>query len=105
MAVLGRYLNHLAFLDKGISNDAREMARIGADVIAASMQYDQIARWALDGYGSAQHEPLPLGVFSMTRSSIYGLHYLDNMDNVKTSEKLTNQGNYRRKMAEPMGKK
>lgn len=32
LAVLGRYLDHLAYLD-GIEKETRELARIGADVI------------------------------------------------------------------------
>ena len=86
---MGRYLDHIAYLD-GVEKETRELARIGADVIAASMQCNQVARWSFDGFQAREHSPLPLGVFTMSRSSMYGLHYLDSMDKVHTEEKLVN---------------
>ena len=70
-----------------MSEQFREIARIGSDVIAASMQADQIARWSLNGFGDQNHETMPLGIFAMTRSSIYGLHYLYNIKNVRDRTK------------------
>jgi hypothetical protein len=87
-AILSEYLNHLAYSET-LSDEARELARIGSDVIAASMQADQIARWSLDGYGDDNHTSLPLGVFAMTRSSVYGLHYLYNIKKVREKKKMT----------------
>ena len=86
-AILSEYLHHLAYSD-ALSGEARELARIGSDVLAASMQADQIARWSLDGYGDKNHQSLPLGVFAMTRSSVYGLHYLYNIKNVREKKKM-----------------
>lgn len=85
-AILGEFLDYVAS-DEEISDILREMARIGSDVIAASMQADQIARWSLDGFGDPKHDSRPLGVFAMTRSSVYGLHYLYNIKNVRDKNK------------------
>jgi len=87
LAILAEYLDHLAYVE-AVSKSTREQARIGADVIAASMQADQIARWSLHGFGDPDHDERPLGVFAMTRSSIYGLHYLDNIKEVHQKSKL-----------------
>ena len=87
LAILSEYLDHLAY-NKEINKSIREQARIGADVIAASMQADQIARWSLHGFGESDHDSRPLGVFVMSRSSIYGLHYLDNIKAVHQKTKL-----------------
>ena len=86
-AILAEYLHHIAYSGE-LSEEARELARIGSDVLAASMQADQIARWSLDGYGDGNHHSLPLGVFAMTRSSVYGLHYLYNIKNVREKKKM-----------------
>lgn len=85
-AILGEFLDYVAS-DEEISDTLREMARIGSDVIAASIQADQIARWSLDGFGDPKHDSRPLGVFAMTRSSVYGLHYLYNIKNVRNKTK------------------
>ena len=74
-----------------------ELARIGSDVLAASMQADQIARWSLDGYGDNNHHSLPLGVFAMTRSSVYGLHYLYNIKKVREKGKMVSIGKFIKK--------
>lgn len=92
-AILSQYLHHLAYSDE-LSDEARELARIGSDVLAASMQADQIARWSLDGYGDSDHQSLPLGVFAMTRSSVYGLHYLYNIKKVREKEKMVSIGKF-----------
>ncbi|MFL2881555.1 MAG: hypothetical protein ACJ0CN_00075 [Candidatus Poseidoniaceae archaeon] len=85
-AILGQFLDYVAS-DEEVSDILREMARIGSDVIAASMQADQIARWSLNGFGDPKHDSRPLGVFAMTRSSVYGLHYLYNIKNVRNKTK------------------
>ena len=58
------------------------------------MQADQIARWSLDGYGDSNHQSLPLGVFAMTRSSVYGLHYLYNIKKVREKENMVSIGKF-----------
>jgi len=93
MAILSEYLHHIAYSEE-LSAESRELARIGSDVIAASMQADQIARWSLDGFGEEEHDPRPLGVFAMTRSSIYGLHYLYNIKKVREQSKMVSIGKF-----------
>lgn len=93
MAVLAEFLDFFAN-DDSVNNVIREEARIGCDVIAASMQADEIARWSYDGYGSNEHQSLPMGVFVMTRSSIYGLHYLYNIKQVRTKTKMISIGKF-----------
>ena len=87
MGILAEYLEILASREE-LSDEIREMARIGTDVIAASMQADQIARWSLHGFGQPNHDIRPLGVFAMTRSSVYGLHYLYNLKTVREKTKM-----------------
>ena len=92
-AILAEFLHHIAYSDE-ISAEMRELARIGSDVIAASIQADQIARWSLNGFGEQDHDSRPLGVFSMTRSSVYGLHYLYNIKKVREQEKMVSIGKF-----------
>jgi hypothetical protein len=90
-AILAEYLQHLAFSDN-ISEEIRELARIGSDVIAASMQADQIARWSFSGFG--EHDSRPIGIFAMTRSSVYGLHYLYNIKKIREHSKMVSIGKF-----------
>ena len=93
MAVLAQFLDFFAN-EETVNDVIREEARIGCDVIAASMQADEIARWSFDGYGAENHQSLPLGVFAMTRSSIYGLHYLYNIKQIRTKSKMISIGKF-----------
>jgi hypothetical protein len=91
LLVLGEYLNHIAFIKDKIHSDIREQARIGADVIAASSQY---AVAAFESISDEDSPSIPLPVFALSRSSIYGLIYLDNVDLVRKGEKLPSPGAY-----------
>ena len=92
-AILAEYLDLMASMD-GVSNEIREQARIGSDVIAASMQADQVAKWSLNGFGNKSHDVRPIGVFAMTRSSIYGLHYLYNIKQVRGKKPTVQIGKF-----------
>ena len=89
--VLGEYLNHIAFIRDKIHTDIREQARIGADVIAASSQYTMAA---VDSLSEEDTQSNSLPVFALSRSAIYGLIYLDNVDLVKKGEGLPSPGRY-----------
>ena len=91
LMVLGEYLSHISFIKEKIPIEVREEARIGADVIAASSQY---LHAAVDSLSSEDSSPLPLPVFGLTRSSIYGLLYLDNVDLVRKKERLPSTGRF-----------
>jgi hypothetical protein len=89
--VLGEYLNHIAFIRDKIHTDIREQARIGADVIAASSQYS-IA--AIDSLSEEDTPSNSLPVFALSRSAVYGLIYLDNVDLVRQGERLPSPGKF-----------
>ena len=89
--VLGEYLNHIAFIRDKIHTDIREQARIGADVIAASSQYTMAA---VDSLSEEDTPSNSLPVFALSRSAIYGLIYLDNVDLVKKGEGIPSPGRY-----------
>ena len=91
LMVLGEYLNHISFIKDKIPVNVREEARIGADVIAASSQY-LIA--AVESLSDEDTPSIPLPVFALTRSAIYGLLYLDNVDLVRKKEKLPSPGKF-----------
>lgn len=88
--ILGEYLNHIAFIKDKIPSDIRELARIGADVIAASSQYTLSAIESLEKSDSSR----PLPVFALVRSSIYGMQFLENIDLVRDQHKLPSPGSY-----------
>ncbi len=83
--VLGEYLNHIAYIKDKLPSQLREEARIGADVIAASSQYT-IA--AVDSLSDEETPSNALPVFALSRSAVYGLIYLDNVDLVRQGERL-----------------
>ena len=91
LMVLGEYLSHISFIKDKIPVNVREEARIGADVIAASSQYS-IA--AVESLSEEDTPSIPLPVFALTRSAIYGLLYLDNVDLVRRKEKLPSPGKF-----------
>ena len=88
--ILGEYLNHIAFIKDMIPSEIRELARIGADVIAASSQYTLTAIESLEKSEVAR----PLPVFALVRSSIYGMIYLENIDLVREKKKVPSPGKY-----------
>ena len=88
--ILGEYLNHIAFIKDKIPSEIRELARIGADVIAASSQYTLTAIESLE----KSDIPKPLPVFALVRSSIYGMIYLENIDLVREKKKVPSPGKY-----------
>ena len=89
--VLGEYLSHIASIKDKIDSDTREQARIGADVIVASSQYS-IA--AVDAFSDEDTPSAALPVFALSRSAIYGLLYLDNVDLVRKEEDLPSPGRF-----------
>lgn len=91
LMVLGEYLSHISFIKDKIPVNVREEARIGADVIAASSQYS-IA--AVESLSEEDTPSIPLPVFALTRSAIYGLLYLDNVELVRKKEKLPSPGKF-----------
>jgi len=88
--ILGEYLNHIAFIKDKIPSEIRELARIGADVIAASSQYYLSAIESLENPESSR----PLPVFALVRSSVYGMIFLENLDLVREQKKLPSPGHY-----------
>ena len=91
LMVLGEYLSHISSIRDKIASNIREEARIGADVIAASSQYSIAAVESLSGEDTPS---IPLPVFALTRSAIYGLLYLDNADLVRKKERLPSPGKF-----------
>ena len=91
LMVLGEYLSHISFIKDKIPVNVREEARIGADVIAASSQYS-IA--AVESLSEEDTPSTPLPVFALTRSAIYGLLYLNNVDLVRRKEKIPSTGRF-----------
>ena len=91
MSVLGEYLHYISSIRDKLPGDVREEARIGADVIAASIQYSSAAR---DGLDKSPDEVRPLPVFAMVRSAIYGLIFLENIDLVRTKSDLPSAGRF-----------
>ena len=89
--VLGEYLNHIAYIKDKLPSQLREEARIGADVIAASSQYT-IA--AVDSLSDEETPSNALPVFALSRSAVYGLIYLDNVDLVRQGERLPSPGKF-----------
>ena len=89
--VLGEYLSHIASIKDKIDSDTREQARIGADVIGASSQYSIVA---VDAFSDEDTPSAPLPVFALSRSAIYGLLYLDNVDLVRKEENLPSPGRF-----------
>ena len=89
--VLGEYLNHIAYIKDKLPSQLREEARIGADVIAASSQYT-IA--AVDSLSDEDTPSNALPVFALSRSAVYGLIYLDNVDLVRQGERLPSPGKF-----------
>lgn len=88
--ILGEYLSHIAFIKDKIPPEIRELARIGADVIAAASQYTLSAIESLEKSDSSR----PLPVFALVRSSIYGMLFLENIDLVREQNKLPSPGRY-----------
>ena len=91
LLVLGEYLHHLSSLREDLPAETREEARIGADVIAASIQYSAAAR---DGLDRGPSEVRPLPVFAMVRSAIYGLIFLENVNLVRMKKDVPSAGRF-----------
>lgn len=80
--LLASYLDVIAS-ERGLQEDVRITARVAADTLAASLHHDTGVQLCLDN-----HPPLPLAGRALTRSSIYALHYLWNLDKVVRQEPL-----------------
>jgi len=89
--ILGEYLNHIAYIKDKLPSQLREEARIAADVIVASSQYT-IA--AVDSLSDEDTPSNALPVFALSRSAVYGLLYLDNVDLVRQGERLPSPGKF-----------
>ena len=97
--LLASYLDVIAS-ERGLREDVRKTARVAADTLAASLHHDDGLQLCLDN-----HPPLPLAGKALTRSSIYALHYLWNLDRVVRQEPLGSISTYLKKNRKHWNKK
>ena len=83
---LSQYLDYIASYPEKIDRVIKQRARIGADILAATTQYSQSA---LNCFDDLETEPQPLSVFALIRSTIYGINYLDCLEEIQKEEAHT----------------
>lgn len=97
--LLASYLDVIAS-ERSLQEDVRKTARVAADTLAASLHHDAGVQLCLDS-----HPPLPLAGKALTRSSIYALHYLWNLERVVRQEPLGGIPTYLKKNRKHWNKK
>lgn len=83
---LGQYLDYVASYHERIKGPIQTRARIGADILAAMTQFSQSA---LNCFDDEQYEPQPLSVFALIRSTLYGLQYLDSLEEIEKEANIS----------------
>lgn len=83
---LSQYLDYIASYPERIDREIQQRARIGADILAATTQYSQSA---LNCFDDEETETQPLSVFALIRSTIYGINYLDSLEEIQKEEAHT----------------
>ena len=83
---LGQYLDYIAAYPERIDRSIQVRARMGADILAAMSQFSQSA---LNCFDEHETEPQPLSVFALIRSTLYGLQYLDSLEEIESGKEIT----------------
>ena len=59
---------------------------MAADILGAMSQFSQSA---LNCFDEHETDPQPLSVFALVRSTLYGLQYLDSLEEIESGKKIT----------------